>query len=142
MATLHSHANTVLTIDPSELDQIRANVLKCQIATYRLLARNLPVPDELLKSCSYKVQLATLLQDHLEEFSSKSITPSAIVISQQSKHDDETPNHVSLSFSSATELYQWLIGSIEESSELVPKRVRQRAISLNPLYIQQERDKR
>ncbi|CAF5222674.1 unnamed protein product, partial [Rotaria magnacalcarata] len=55
MATADNDPACVITIESSELDHIRANVLKSQIATYRLLARNLPVSNSLLQSCSYKV---------------------------------------------------------------------------------------
>ena len=80
-------AASVLAIDPSELDQVRSNVLKCQIATYRLLARNLPVSDALLHSCSYKAQLATLIQSHLEQ-TSKSNGATSTALTNGSKVEE------------------------------------------------------
>lgn len=139
MATTDNDPASVLTIDPSELDQLRTNVLKSQIATYRLLARNLPVSDSLLQSCSYKSQLATWLQNHLQQ-ESETAKPTAIVL-----NIDPTDNDASLTFSSAKDMYRWLIGINETThhdEDLTPARIRQHPITLNPLYIQQEREKR
>ena len=128
--------SSVLTIDPSELDQLRSNVLKSQIATYRLLARNLPVPDSLLQACSFKSQLAALLDDRLEK-DSQSIHPTAICIAD----DDQNGTDAPVSFSSATNMYRWLVGA-NETDDKIPVRTRQHPIGLNPLYVQQEREKR
>lgn len=131
METSNGDVNSVLLIDPSELDDVRANVLKCQIATYRLLARNLPVSDQLIASCSYKVQLTRLLKEHLERTQAH---PTSIVLGQTLKDDS------SITFSSPSEMYRWLVGSNEENSTFT--RIRQHGIHTNPIYIQQERDKR
>jgi hypothetical protein len=139
MATTDHHNTSVLTIDSSELDQLRSNVLKSQIATYRLLARNLPVSDSLLNSCSYKSQLATLIQNHVHQEPSN---PTAIIVSNPSKSNEENSNDPSLKFSSATNMYRWLVGSNEIKEEKIPKRIQRHPINLNPLYTQQERDKR
>ena len=91
MTTIDPENRGVLTIDSSQLDQLRSNVLKCQIATYRLLARNLPVSDSLLHLCSYKSQLAALVQNHLQE---EQIQPRAIVLSRAIKSDDDQNSNV------------------------------------------------
>lgn len=147
METAGDNSASSLTIDPSELDQVRANVLKSQIATYRLLARNLPVSDSLLQSCSYKAQLATLLQNHLQQQQqeSETVQPTTIILGIN-QNDNET----SLTFSSATNMYKWLVGTNPMSNghednnnkDHSPTRTRQHPIDLNPLYIQQEREKR
>jgi hypothetical protein len=126
---------SVLTIDPSELDRLRANVLQSQIATYRLLARNLPVSDSLLQSCSYKTQLATLIQTHLQPNETKQSTT---IVLGTNQNDSET----SLTFSSATNMYRWLVKSNEINKDKSSTHIRQHPIGLNPLYIQQEREKR
>ena len=132
MATANNHsASSHLTIDQSELDHLRANVLKSQIATYRLLARNLPVSDSLLQSCSYKIQLANLIQTHLQNHE----PPSSSIVLELNQNG--TTN--SLTFSSATNMYRWLTRSLDEDAS---SRARQHPIGLNPLYVQQERDKR
>jgi hypothetical protein len=140
MGTTMDDDTSVLTIDSSELDRIRSNVLQCQIATYRLLARNLPVSDTLLHSCSYKAQLAHLIQTRVEHSSSKT-SPTAIVLADPLTINDENHRTTSTSFTSATSMYQWLVGS-NESDEPNLSRIRQHPISLNPLFIQQEREKR
>jgi hypothetical protein len=140
MATAGDDSTSILTIDPSELDQLRANVLKSQISTYRLLARNLPVSDSLLQSCSYKAQLATFIQNRVQQEKSEKIQPTTIILGIN-QNDKETP----LTFSSATNMYRWLIGSNEINNgheDSTPKRTRQHPIGLNPLYIQQEQEKR
>jgi hypothetical protein len=139
MATADHHSPSVLTINSSELDHLRSNVLKSQIATYRLLARNLPVSDSLLTSCSYKSQLATLIHNHVQQEQSN---PTAIRLSNTSKSNDQNPHDTSLTFSSATNMHRWLVGSNEINEEKVPKPIQRHAINLNPLYTQQERDKR
>lgn len=142
MATADNHQSAcVISIEPSELDHLRANVLKSQIATYRLLARNLPVSDSLLQSCSYKVQLAALIQSHIQQ-QSETTTPPTIVL-ETHQNGDDTP----LKFGSATSMYRWLVGthtmsSDDEEEECVPTRIRQHPINLNPIYVQQEREKR
>ena len=146
MASMDDDLPSVLTIDPSELDRLRSNVLKCQIATYRLLARNLPVPDSLLQSCSFKSQLAALLDDQLEKQSS-SLHPTAICIADaHQQHDDQNGTDAPVSFSSATNMYRWMVGANETDDRThgskIPMRTRQHPIGLNPLYIQQEREKR
>jgi len=142
MATAGDDSASIFTIDLSELDQLRANVLKSQIATYRLLARNLPVSDSLLQSCSYKVQLANLIQNHLKKQYQQSETiKSTTIVLGINQNDSES----SLKFSSATNMYRWLIGSNEMNNgheDSTPTRIRQHPIGLNPLYIQQEREKR
>jgi hypothetical protein len=142
MATADYNTTAVITVDPSELDLLRANILKSQIATYRLLARNLPVSDTLLNSCSYKTQLAALIQTHLpqEEKEEERSNPTAIVLTNVSETNDQ--NDTSLKFSSATNMYRWLVGSNDSSEDITPTRIRQHPIGLNPLYIQQEREKR
>ena len=133
-----NESNSILTIDPSELNQVRSNVLKSQIATYRLLARNLPVSDSLLQSCSYKAQLAKLIQNHLQQ--SETNQPKTIILEH-----DQNDNEKSTKFSSATDMYRWLVGSNELNNghdDHTPTRIRQNPIGLNPLYIQQEREKR
>ncbi|CAF1104484.1 unnamed protein product [Rotaria sordida] len=146
MATADNDSASVIKIDPSEIDHLRVNVLKSQISTYRLLARNLPVSDSLLQSCSYKVQLATLLQNHIQQQQqSETIQPTTIVLGTNQYDSDS-----SLKFSSATNMYRWLVGSIEmndnnnnnNDDNSIPTRIRQHPICLNPLYIQQEREKR
>jgi hypothetical protein len=140
MSTADDNSTSILTIDSSELDDLRANVLKSQIATYRLLARNLPVSDSLLQSCSYKSQLSTLIQNHLQEQQSQITQPTTIVLGIHQNDSDK-----SLTFSSATNMYRWLIGSNEMNNgheDSIPTRSRQHPIGLNPLYVQQERDKR
>lgn len=140
MTTIDPDNRTMLTIDSSQLDQIRSNVLKSQIATYRLLARNLPVSDSLLHSCSYKSQLATLIQNQLQE---EQIQPSAIVLSNKLKSNDQnSKDDQTTSFTSATDMYRWLVGSHETNETKLPQRTAQHPIHLNPLYAQQERDKR
>ncbi|CAF3252308.1 unnamed protein product [Rotaria sp. Silwood2] len=139
MATADNDSASVITIDHSEIDHLRANVLKSQIATYRLLARHLPVSDSLLQSCSYKVQLATLIQNHVQQ-QSEIIQPTAIIL-ESHQNDSDMP----LKFSSATNMYRWLVGSTEMNTtdeDGIPTRIRQHPISLNPLYVQQEREKR
>ncbi|CAF3613369.1 unnamed protein product [Rotaria sp. Silwood1] len=134
MATADNDSASVITIDPSEIEHLRANILKSQITTYRLLARNLPVSDSLLQSCSYKVQLATLIQNHVQQQST------AIILGTH-----QNDNNIPLKFSSATNMYRWLIGSTEintSDEDNIPTRIRQHPISLNPLYVQQEREKR
>jgi hypothetical protein len=139
MTTSDPNNTSLLTLDLSELDQLRSNVLKSQIATYRLLARNLPVSDSLLNSCSYKSQLATLIQNHIQE---EQINPTAIILSNTSKTNDQNSADKLPTFSSATNMYQWLVGSNEINDAKVPKRIQRHPINLNPLYIQQEQDKR
>jgi hypothetical protein len=139
MTTPDSNNNSVITIDSSELNHLRSNVLQSQIATYRLLARNLPVSDSLLHSCSYKSQLATLFQNHVQQDSSN---PTAIILSNTSKSNDQNSTETSLTFSSATNVYQWLVGSKETNENKIPKRIQRHPINLNPLYTQQEQDKR
>jgi hypothetical protein len=139
MTTIDHQNTSVITIDSSDLDQLRSNVLKSQIATYRLLARNLPVSDSLLNSCSYKSQLATLLQNHIQD---KQSNPTAIILSNTSKTNDENSLDKSTTFSSATNMYRWLVGSNEINEAKMPKQTSRHPIHLNPLYIQQERDKR
>jgi hypothetical protein len=136
MITSNHNTASVITIDPSELDHLRSNVLKSQIATYRLLARNLPVSDSLLNSCSYKSQLATLIQNHRPQ---EQTNPTGIVLS---KANDQSNSDTPLTFSSATNLHRWLVGSYEINEEKIPHRIEQHSINLNPLYIQQEQDKR
>lgn len=136
MATMDDHCSSLITIDLSELDALRANVLKSQIATYRLLARNLPVSDSLLQSCSYKAELAKLIQSHFQE-QSKSAQPTAILLGLNQIESDK-----SLIFSSATNMYRWLVGSNDGDDDSRATRTRQHPIGLNPLYVQQERDKR
>jgi hypothetical protein len=138
MATANDESSSVITIDPSELDRLRSNVLKSQINTYRLLARNLPVSDSLLNSCSYKSQLANLIQDQLQQ-KSQTTTPTTIILSNA---DNQNDNDTLLSFSSATNMYRWLVGSNDNGEDITPTRIRQHPIGLNPLYIQQEREKR
>jgi hypothetical protein len=141
MATAGDDSTSILTIDPSELDQLRANVLKSQIATYRLLARNLPVSDSLLQSCSYKAQLATCIQNHLQQHQQSETTKPTTIVLGINGNDKET----SLTFSSATNMYRWLIGSNEMNNgheDSTPTRTRQHPIGLNPLYVQQEQEKR
>jgi hypothetical protein len=133
MTTTDQSTPSIITIDPSELDHLRSNILQSQIATYRLLARNLPVSDALLNSCSYKSQLATLFQNHLQQEQSN---PTGIILKNISTAND---HDTSLTFSSAKHMYQWLVGSNEINEE---KRANQHPIHLNPLYIQQERDRR
>jgi len=140
MATVDGDSASVISIDRSELDHLRANVLKSQIATYRLLARNLPVSDSLLQSCSYKSQLATLIQNHFPEQQSETTQPTTIVLGTN-QNDSDT----SLTFSSATNMYRWLVASNEmdkNNEDDTPTRTRQHPIGLNPLYIQQEQEKR
>ena len=139
MTTLDDNTAPVITVDPSELDQLRSNVLKAQIATYRLLARNLPVSDSLLNSCSYKSQLATIVQNHLQQAETN---PTSIVLSNACKTNNQTNNDTPLTFSSATNMCRWLVGSNEINQEKTPHRIQQHPINLNPLYIQQEQDKR
>ena len=134
MATAGDDSASVLTIDPSELEQLRANVLKSQIATYRLLARNLPVSDSLLQSCSYKTQLANLLQNHLQQDQQIEPKQSTTIVVGTNQNDSET-------FSSATNMYRWLVKS-NEIEDKTSTSIRQHPIGLNPLYIQQEREKR
>ena len=139
MATTDLENPSVITIDPSDLDQLRSNVLKSQIATYRLLARNLPVSDSLLNSCSYKSQLADLLQNRIQD---KQSNPTAIVLSNTSKSNDQNSFDRPITFSSATNMYRWLVGSNETSEAKIPKPISRHPIHLNPLYTQQEQDKR
>lgn len=136
MATIDDECPSLITIDSSELDALRANVLKSQIITYRLLARNLPVSDSLLQSCSYKDQLANLIQSHFQQ-QPKGAQPTAIVLGLNQNESEK-----SLTFSSATNMYRWLVGSNDADEDSSPTRIRQHPIGLNPLYIQQERDKR
>ncbi|CAF3711140.1 unnamed protein product [Adineta steineri] len=137
MITTDHNTTSFITIDSSELDHLRSNVLKSQIATYRLLARNLPVSDSLLNACSYKSQLAILLQNHLQQAQSK---PTGIILTNISKANNDQNNTVtSLTFSSVKQLYQWLVGSNEENSF---HRIQKHPIHFNLLYIQQEREKR
>jgi hypothetical protein len=136
MATAGDGSASIITIDPSELDDLRTKVLKSQIATYRLLARNLPVTDALLQSCSYKVQLSHLIQNHFQE-QSQTTQPTAIVLGL---HQNDSQK--SITFSSATNMYRWLVGSEDSHEDSTPTRIRQHPIGLNPLYIQQEREKR
>lgn len=136
MTTVDDDSSSLITIDRSELDALRANVLKSQIATYRLLARNLPVSDSLLQSCSYKAQLANLIQTYVQQ-QPKPIQPTAIILGLN-QNDSEK----SLTFSSVTNLYQWLVGSNEADEDHSPSRIRQHPIGLNPLFVQQEREKR
>jgi uncharacterized membrane protein YgaE (UPF0421/DUF939 family) len=144
MATVDSNNPSVLTIDSSELDHLRSNVLKSQIATYRLLARNLPVSDSLLNSCSYKSQLATLIQNHVQQQQQQQqqSKPTAIILSNTSKSDEQNSNDTPLTFSSATNMYRSLVGLNEINEEKIPKRIQRHPINLNPLYTQQEQDKR
>ncbi|UJR21786.1 hypothetical protein I4U23_024861 [Adineta vaga] len=147
MASVDDNSTSVIVINPTELEHLRANVLKSQIATYRLLARNLPVSDSLLQSCSYKAQLANLVQTHFqeqqqqeEEEGSQSSKPTAIVLETNQNDKDS-----SLTFSSATTMYRWLVGSNEinkNNEDDNPTRIHQHPIGLNPLYVQQEREKR
>jgi hypothetical protein len=137
MTTADQSTPSMITIDPSELDHLRSNILQSQIATYRLLARNLPVSDALLNSCSYKSQLANLFQNHLQQEQSN---PTGIILKNISKANDQNNTDTSLTFSSAKHMYQWLVGSNNEINE--EKRSNQHPIHLNPLYIQQERDRR
>lgn len=139
MATVDDDPASVITIDPSELDHLRTNVLKSQIATYRLLARNLPVSDSLLQSCSYKAQLSNLIQTHIP--AQQQSQPTAIVLGT----NQNDSNNTSLTFSSATNMYRWLVTSNEinkNNEDHTPTRIRQHPIGLNPLHIQQEREKR
>jgi hypothetical protein len=136
MATAGDDSASIITIDPSELDDLRANVFKSQIATYRLLARNLPVSDSLLQSCSYKAQLANLIQNHFQQ-QSQTTQPTTIVLGL---HQNDSQK--SLTFPSATNMYRWLVGSNDGHEDSTPTRSRQHPIGLNPLYIQQEREKR
>ncbi|CAF0887112.1 unnamed protein product [Adineta steineri] len=137
MITTNHNTASFITIDSSELNHLRSNVLKSQIATYRLLARNLPVSDSLLNACSYKSQLAILLQNHLQQAQSK---PTGIILTNISKANNDQNNTVtSLTFSSVKQLYQWLVGSNEENSF---HRIQKHPIHFNLLYIQQEREKR
>ncbi|CAF1606035.1 unnamed protein product, partial [Adineta ricciae] len=138
------HSNlSVITIQSSELDRLRSDVLKTQIAAYRLLARNLPVSDSLLNECSYKAQLTTVFNRHLQQQEQDQTTdpskPNSIVLTNVSKPDDPNADGASKTFSSAREMYQWLVQNNEETSI---HRTQQHPICLNPLYIQQERDKR
>jgi hypothetical protein len=137
MATASDNSATMITIDPSELDDLRANVLKSQITTYRLLARNLPVSDSLLQSCSYKTQLANFIQNHFQQQQSEITQPTTIILGI-----NQSDKQTSFTFSSATHLYRWLVGSNNEHEDGTPTRIRQHPIGLNPLYIQQEREKR
>jgi hypothetical protein len=139
MATTDLENTSVITIDSSDLDQLRSNVLKSQITTYRLLARNLPVSDSLLNSCSYKSQLAALLQNHIQD---KQSNPTAIILSNTSKSNDENSADKPTTFSSATNMYGWLVGSNATNEAKIPKPISRHPIHLNPLYIQQEQDKR
>ncbi|CAF1010701.1 unnamed protein product [Adineta steineri] len=137
MITTDHNTTSFITIDSSELDHLRSNVLKSQIATYRLLARNLPVSDSLLNACSYKSQLAILLQNHLHQAQSK---PTGIILTNISKANNDQNNTItSLTFSSVKQLYQWLVESNEENSF---HRIQKHPIHFNLLYIQQEREKR
>ena len=140
MTTADNDSASVINVDPSELDHLRANVLKSQIVTYRLLARNLPVSDSLLQTCSYKTQLATLIQNHLQQQRAELIQPTNIILRTNQNDTD-----ASLKFSSATNMYQWLVGSNDMNNtngDNIVTRIRQHPINLNPLYIQQEREKR
>ncbi|CAF3779677.1 unnamed protein product [Adineta steineri] len=140
MAAMDNDSTSIITIDPSELDHLRTNVLKSQIATYRLLARNLPVSDALLQSCSYKTQLASFIQNHVQDQQSEAKQPTTIILGT-SQNDGDTP----LTFTSATDMYRWLVRSNEtnkNNEEDTPTHVRQHPIGLNPLYIQQEQEKR
>ncbi|UJR27769.1 hypothetical protein I4U23_009041 [Adineta vaga] len=144
MSTVHHDRTSVITINSSELEQLRSNTLKSQIATYRLLARNLPVSNSLLNSCSYKTQLATVIHQHLqqeeeEEEGIPKLKPTGIVLTNISKPNDSNMNDESIRFSSTREMYQWLIQRNEEKSIL---HVQQDGNQFNPLYIQKERDKR
>ena len=136
MTTVDDDSSSPITIDRSELNVLRTNVLKSQIATYRLLARNLPVSESLLQSCSYKAQLATLIQTHVQQ-QSKGTQPTAIVLGL-----DQNDSEKSLTFSSATNMYRWLVGSNEADEDQSPTRMRQHPIGLNPLFVQQEQEKR
>lgn len=136
MTTVDDDSSSLIAIDRSELEALRTNVLKSQIATYRLLARNLPVSDSLIQSCSYKAQLASLIQTHVQQ-QSKGTQPTAIVLGLN-QNDSEK----SLTFSSATNMYRWLVGSNETDEDHSPTRIRQHPIGLNPLFVQQEREKR
>lgn len=130
--------NSYLVLDPSELDRIRANVLQSQIQTYRLLARNLPVSEKLIHSCSLKYQLANLICEHLQQ-SSTTNSRKGIVL----KEKWDTSNANVMEFPSSTALYRWLMGSNEDQhEEFIPKRIRQHPLTSNPLYLQQEREKR
>ncbi|CAF3430093.1 unnamed protein product [Rotaria socialis] len=137
MTTADQDSASVIKIDSSELDQLRSDVLKAQISTYRYLARNLPVSDSLLNSCSYKFQLVKLIQNHLPQEQSN---PTGIVVTHSSALNDlNTP----LTFSTATDMYRSLTGSNEKKHENIPiHRIEKHPINLNPLYTQQERDKR
>ncbi|CAF4478593.1 unnamed protein product, partial [Rotaria sp. Silwood2] len=139
MTTVDHKTDSVIKIDPSELDCLRSNVLKSQIATYRCLARNLPVSDSLLNSCSYKSQLANLIQNHLQQEQSN---PNGIVLTQTSKANDQNNIDTSSTFSSATDMYRWLIQSNQTNEEKTVNRTQKHPIYFNPLYNQQERDKR
>lgn len=139
MTTIDPEKRSVITIDPSKLDQLRSNVLQCQIATYRRLARNLPVSDALLNSCSYKSQLATLIQNQFDE---EQTHPTTIILSNTSTSDNPNSTDQSTEFSSATDMYRWLVGSDKTSETKIPNRTAQHPIHLNPLFAQQERDKR
>ncbi|CAF0758335.1 unnamed protein product [Rotaria sordida] len=139
MTTTDHNSDSFVTIDSSELDHLRSNVLKSQTATYRCLARNLPVSDSLLNSCSYKLQFANLIQNHLQQEQSN---PTNIVLTQISKANDQNNIDTSLTFSSATNMYRWLIGSNEINEEKTVNRIQKQPIYFNPLYSQQERDKR
>jgi len=124
-------AHDNITIDSSEIDRLRSNVLQSQIHTYRLLARNLPVSDVLLQSCSYKSQLATLIHKHIQQ--QQPIHPTTIIIRNQNS---------SLKFSSASDMYCWLVNS-DTIHDSQPSKIFQRSsIQSNPLYLQQEQDNR
>lgn len=143
MTSVDNNSTSVVLINPSELEHLRVNVLKSQIATYRLLARNLPVSDSLLQSCSYKAQLANLIQNHLQDHHQpecEASKPTTIVLETHQNNKDSP-----LTFSSATNMYQWLVGVNEinkHNEDETPARIRQHPIGLNPLYVQQEREKR
>lgn len=139
MTTPSQNTTSFITIDSSELDDIRSNVLKSQFATYRHLARNLPVSDSLLNSCSYKFQLATLIQNHIPE---EQPSVAGILLTNSSISNDQNDSIKPLIFSSATDMYRSLTGSNQISEEKVPHLMPKHPINLNPLYNQQEQDKR
>lgn len=139
MTTSNQKPASFITIDQSELDSLRSNVLRSQITTYRYLARNLPVPDSLLNSCSYKLQLASLLQNHIQQEQSN---PSQIILSQSSTTTNQYTTDKPIIFSAATTMYQSLTGSNEIRDGKASHHFQKHPINLNPLYIQQEQEKR
>ena len=139
MTTVDENGLGVIIIDSSELENLRSNVIKSQITAYRLLARSLPVSDSLLNLCSYKSQLATLIQNNFRQEQS---TPTGIILKNSSETNDQNNSSTSVKFSLATDMYQWLVGLNRTDEEKLPNQIQKRPINLNPLYLIRQRDKR